>query len=108
MIENLSTETLREIRNNIDKIIQEREKDWELDSGLTFEEKKAFCIEEWEANMEEFQKMLPGYIEQTRQLIKNADYSGTHANFIFDFEKWNRIIKKLHEFKEFCWFKVFL
>lgn len=108
MIENLSTETLREIRNNIDKIIQEREKDWELDSGLTFEETKSFYIKEWEANMEEFQKMLPDYIEQTRQLIKNADCGGTYANFIFNFEKWNRVIKKLNGFKEFCWFKIFL
>lgn len=107
MIENLSTEVLREIRNNIDKIIQEREKDWEVDSGLTFEEKKAFHIKEWEASMEEFQKMLPTYIERTRQLWNNVDYNGSHHNVKFDEDKWNYIINKLDGFKGFNWVKVF-
>ena len=104
MIENLSTETLRDIRNNIDAIIREREKDWEVDSGLTFEENKTLHIKEWEANIEEFQKMLPAYIETTRQFLNNATWNGSQSNITFDVNKWKRIIKKLNGLQENAWF----
>lgn len=101
MIENLKTETLIDLRNQIDEIIKNRQEDEEnwidSDMELSREEKEKLDYERWKAMMEEFQERLPAFIKacknynETRRPVGTVLYTWDPVPE-HDMIKWHNIV----------------
>lgn len=98
MLEYLKTDTLIDIKNQIEKILEERSEDFEiLEDELSLTEQRDIFKERWEAAIQKFQELFPSYIKHCNNYL-NGITEGHWLEIGLDKSGWNELIKQLQNF----------
>lgn len=103
MLEYLKTDTLIDIKNQIEKIIEDRTEPEEFLYGpyseLTFDERKFLFKNQWNENIKRFQELLPTYIKYTNNYFSGISENGGQWNAEgLPHKEWMELIKRLQNF----------
>lgn len=103
MSEYLKTDTLNDIKKQIEKIIEDRTEPEEFlygtDSELTFDERKFLFKIQWNKNIKRFQELLPTYIKYTNNYFAGISENGGHWDAEgLPHKEWMELIKQLQNF----------